>query len=440
MSRPHIAEPAERTSRRAVRRAVALAASAALVAALTACVPSAPPIPYYPPQGVTETEIYLGSHQPLSGPAAAGYSRVSMATKAYFDYVNSKGGVHGRKIVYLAKDDGYNSATTQTVVRELVEQDKVFAIVGGLGTPTHSAVLDYLKEEEIPDLFVASGATTWNQPARYPGTFGFQTDYTTEGKIIGHYLKNTESRAGQKTCSLVQEDDFGRQLLEGVESSLGATLPVRESYITSNANVAPQVGKLELEGCKVVLLGTTPTFTSRVISTAAALNYSPLWVVSTAGGDYGTVAEHLGVYKNLLEGVISTGYLPIAPSTDDPWIALFEQINDEFGDGGPVDNNVVVGMSIAYLTVQALQRAGREISVDNLIAAIEQGGFRGPGLVPFAYSPTSHAGYSGVRMSKVTNGVQAYFGPAYVSDAGSATVTEYTEGPIAPPEGGVPSS
>jgi hypothetical protein len=97
-------------------------------------------------------------------------------------------------------------------------------------------------------------------------------------------------------------------------------------------------------------------------------------------------------------------------------------------------------MSIAYLTVQALQRAGREITVDNLLAEIERGGFRGPGLVPFAYSATSHAGYSGVRMSKVTNGVQAYFGPAYVSDAGSATVTEYTEGPLAPPEGGVPSS
>lgn len=455
MSRPTFAELAERSSgpadthaptrsrrglRRPVTRAVALAGSVALVATLTACVPSAPPIPYYAPQGVTENEILLGSHQPLSGPAASGYSRVSMAMKAYFDYVNSKGGVHGRTIVYLARDDEYNPAKTQTVVRDLVEKDKVFAIVGGLGTPTHSAVLDYLKEEQIPDLFVASGATTWNQPARYPGTFGFQTDYTTEGKIIGHYLKTTASLADQKTCSLVQEDDFGRQLLAGVEASLGTTLPVRESYITSNANVAPQVGKLELEGCQVVVLGTIPTFTSRVISTAAALNYRPQWIVSTAGGDYGTVAEHLGVYKNLLEGVISTGYLPLATDEDDPWIQLFGQINDEFGDGDPVDNNVVVGMSIAYLTVQALQRAGREITVDNLIAAIEQGGFRGPGLVPFAFSPTSHAGYSGVRMSKVTNGVQGYFGPAYVSDAGLAAVQEYPEGPVAPPEGGVPSS
>src|SRR5689334_8214902 len=128
-------------------RLVAAAGCVALVAALAACTGSkTPSVPYVAPQGVSETEIVFGTHQPLTGPAAAGYSKIAPATKAYFDYVNAKGGVHGRKIVYKIEDDGYNPANTQTVVHKLVEQDKVFAILNGLGTPTHSAVLDYLKD------------------------------------------------------------------------------------------------------------------------------------------------------------------------------------------------------------------------------------------------------------------------------------------------------
>ncbi|MBX6752129.1 MAG: ABC transporter substrate-binding protein [Micromonosporaceae bacterium] len=426
---------------RAPIRAVALVAAVGMVAAtalVAACSPTEPPSeePYVPPRGVTEKEIRLGTHQPLTGPASS-YSRVSVAMKAYFDHVNAHGGVHGRQITLMSKDDAYNPANTQTVVRELVEQDEVFAIVGGLGTPTHSAVLDYLKDEQVPDLFVASGAGSWNQPARYPGTFGFQTDYTTEGKIVGHYL--AEESAGETICAFHQDDDFGRQFVAGVEAGLGTPVALRQSYITSNTNVAPQVQAMQSAGCTVVVLATLPTFTAQVLRTADQLSFRPQFVASTSGSDYATVGAILGVDKALLEGLISTGYLPIATNPNDPWIALFQRIMDEYGDGGEVDNNVVVGMSIAYLTVQALQRAGREITVDGLIAAIEQGGFTGPGLVPFGFSPTSHAGYSGGRMSKVTNGTQDYFGPAYVTDAGSAPVTEYTEPAAVPPPDGIPT-
>jgi len=433
MSRPLHVRP-----RLAIRAVAAIAGSVVLAAALAACDSTPDPLPYLPPQGVTDTEILLGSHQPLSGPASA-YSKVSAATKAYFEHVNAHGGVNGRKIVYLVEDDAYNPANTQTAVRKLVEQDKVFAIVGGLGTPTHSAVLDYLKDEEIPDLFVASGSGAWNQPSRYPGTFGFQTDYTTEGKIIGNYLKTTETLAEKVTCALAQDDDYGRELVAGVETGRSAPVALRQSYITSNNNVAPQVQALQVAGCEVVVLATIPSFTAKVISTADKLSYHPQFVASTAGSDYATVAAELGVYKNLLEGLISTGYLPIASDDDDPWIELFQQINEEFGDGGEVDNNVVVGMSIGYLTVQALQRAGRDITLDSILNAVEAGGFSGPGLVPFGFSRTSHAGYSGGRLSKVTNGTQAYFGPAYVTDAGSAEVTEYTETAGPPPADGIPT-
>src|SRR3954453_8512700 len=128
--------------------------------------------------GVTDTEIVVGTHMPLTGPAAAGYSKIAPASKAYFDYVNANGGVYGRKITYKIMDDGYNPANTQQVVRQLVLQDKVFAILNGLGTPTHTGVLAFLKTNRVPDLFVASGSRTWNQPDKFPGTFGFNPDYT----------------------------------------------------------------------------------------------------------------------------------------------------------------------------------------------------------------------------------------------------------------------
>src|SRR3982750_4545780 len=170
--------------------------------------------------GVTDSEIVVGTHMPLTGPAAAGYSKIAPATKAYFDYVNANGGVQGRKITYKIMDDGYNPANTQQVVRQLVLQDKVFAILNGLGTPTHSGVLDFLKTNRVPDLFVASGALAWNQPDKYPYTFGYQTDYTVEAKVIATYVKQTY--AGQKVCHLGQNDDFGRDGLAGVEKILGA--------------------------------------------------------------------------------------------------------------------------------------------------------------------------------------------------------------------------
>jgi len=166
------------------RRGLAIIASAVLLTAVAACSASNSPASKATVPGVTDTSILVGTHQPLTGPASGGYSKIAPATKAYFDYVNSKGGVFGRKITYKIDDDTYNPATTQTVVRDLVQRDKVFAILNGLGTPTHTGVLDFLKTNKIPDLFVASGSATWNQPGKYPNTFAMQPDYITYGKIL----------------------------------------------------------------------------------------------------------------------------------------------------------------------------------------------------------------------------------------------------------------
>src|SRR3954464_6702185 len=170
--------------------------------------------------GVTDNSILVGTHMPLTGPAAAGYSKIAPATKAYFDYVNANGGINGRKITYKIMDDGYNPANTQQVVRELVLQDKVFAILNGLGTPTHTGVLDFLNTNKVPDLFVASGSLSGNQPTKYPYTFGYNPNYTIEGKIIADYVK--ANFAGRKVCVFGQHDDFGADGLKGVQAVLGA--------------------------------------------------------------------------------------------------------------------------------------------------------------------------------------------------------------------------
>ena len=149
--------------------------------------------------GITPTSILIGSHQPLTGPAAPGYSEIAPASAAYFDYVNAHGGVYGRKIVYKYLDDGYNPTNTTTVVHQLVLQDNVFALFDGLGTPTHLAVVNFLNSEKVPDLFVASGCDCWNEPTTEPWTFGWQLDYIREGKILGQYI--AQHFAGKRSAS-----------------------------------------------------------------------------------------------------------------------------------------------------------------------------------------------------------------------------------------------
>ncbi|WP_442792004.1 ABC transporter substrate-binding protein [Micromonospora sp. NBC_01796] len=423
-----------------VRRGLVIATSLSLLVTTAACSDDGDsggggaPVP-----GVTDTEIVLGTHMPLTGPAAAGYSSIAPATKAYFDYVNANGGVHGRKITYKIMDDGYNPANTQQVVRQLVLQDKVFAVVNGLGTPTHTGVLDFLKTNRVPDLFVASGSRSWDQPEKYPSTFGYNTDYTVEGKILANYIKT--NLAGQKVCFLGQDDDFGRDSLAGVEKILGAgTVAAKQTYVTSNTNVAPQIGAFKAAGCQVVVLATVPGFTALSIGTAARLAFKPQWIVSNVGADYDTLAKSLGAAAPLLEGVVGSNYMPMDNDAANPWIQLFTKVNKEHNGDAPFDGNTVYGMSVGYLTVQALLAAGKDLTRESLLAAVEKGGFQGPGLAPLRFSKTDHSGYGGARLSKVTGGVQSYFGATYETDEADGPVNEYTVAPAAPPANGIPTA
>ena len=389
--------------------------------------------------GVTDTEIVVGTHMPLTGPAAAGYSKIAPATKAYFDYVNAAGGVNGRKITYKIMDDTYNPATTQQVVRELVLQDKVFAILNGLGTPTHTGVLDFLKTNRVPDLFVASGSRSWDQPDKYPGTFGFNPDYTVEGKILGTHVKS--AYAGKKVCFLGQDDDFGRDSLLGIEKILGP-VAAKQNYVTSNPNVGPQMGALKAAGCEVVMLATVPGFTALSIGTAAKLSFKPQFIVSNVGSDPATLTKALGASAPaLLEGLTASGYLPLSIDEANPWIQLFKKVNAAHNGNAEFDNNTVYGMSVGYLFVQALQAAGKDLTREGLIEAVEKNGFTGgPGLTPLRFAKGDHSGYGGVQLTKITGGKPAYVGNAFETDEADGPVKEYATAPAAPPANGIPAA
>src|SRR6516164_3816965 len=209
--------------------------------------------------GITATTITVGSHQPLTGPAAPGYSEIAPASNAYFSYVNAHGGVYGRKIVYKYLDDAYNPTTTSTVVRQLVLQDNVYAVFNGLGTPTHLAAVSFLNAQKVPDVFIASGCNCWNQPSLYPETFGYQLDYVREGKILGQYVK--QNFAGKKVAYFYQNDEFGTDGVKGLDYEIPKSAVVaRQSYVPTNVNIAPQVAALRASGAQVVVAFSIPAF------------------------------------------------------------------------------------------------------------------------------------------------------------------------------------
>ncbi len=376
--------------------------------------------------GITATTITIGSHQPLTGPAAPGYSEISQASNAYFQWVNDHGGVYGRTIKYLAEDDGYNPQNTSTVVHKLVLQDKVFAIFNGLGTPTHTAVVDYLNSQKVPDLFVASGCDCWNQPSKWPETFGYQPDYIIEGKITGKYVNDNFS--GMKVGYLYQDDDFGQGGVTGLDSQIAsANVVSKQKYVPTNTNLGPQVATLQAAGAQVVVLYTIPAFTAITMLTAAAINYHPKWVVSSVGADPTTLTGLLQAISkgaagaSLLNGVVTSGYLPATTDTSSPWTTLFKQIHDKYIPSLPFDGNVVYGMAAGYSFVALMKKAGQNPSRADVVNVLNSGQLDpGPGIVPFGYSSSSHLGYMGVQMAVIQGGAAAYTGSIYTATVDGA--------------------
>ncbi|HEX2744009.1 MAG TPA: ABC transporter substrate-binding protein [Streptosporangiaceae bacterium] len=399
--------------------------------------------------GITPTQILIGSHQPLTGPAAPGYDLIAPASAAYFSYVNAHGGVYGRKIVYKYLNDGYDPTTTASVVRQLVLQDNVYALFDGLGTPTHLAVVQFLNSEKVPDVFVASGCECWNSPTADPETFGWQIDYVREGKILGQYVK--QHFAGKKIAYFYQDDEFGQDGVKGLDDEIPASMVVsKQSYVDTNVNIAPQVAALRASGAQVVISFSIPAFTALLKLNSLKLGFSPQLVVSNVGSDAITLSGLLEAYAKqggatvngnaLTNGIITDGYLPTLGDMSNSWISLFSKVHQEYDASAPFDGNVLYGEAVAYAFVQAMFKAGRNPTRADLVSAIEGGLPQGAAVAPYAYSATDHAGITGAYIGVIKNGVLVQEGPVLTTDtSASGAITSYTGTEQQAPASGIPS-
>ena len=396
--------------------------------------------------GITATTITIGSTQPLSGRAAPGYSEISAASNAYFQYVDAHGGIFGRQIIYTFYDDGYNPTNTASLTRKLILEDKVFALFSALGTPTHQAVVDYINSQRVPDLFVSSGCNCWNDVANHPYTFGWQPDYTIEGKILGQYIQ--QNLGGKKVGDFYQNDEFGLDGVKGLDAQLGASsVPDanRQYYVPTNTNVGPQIAALKASGAQVVVSFSIPAFTALALLGAAKIGYHPIWVVSNVGSDITTLTGLLKAFSQgaagaqLLAGMVTDSYLPLTGDSSNKWISLFKGIHDQYVSTLPWDGNVLYGMAQAYTLVQALKAAGRNPTRASFVKALESTRLSGgPGLVPFGYSSTNHLGYLGVQVATIAADVtESTTGPVYTT-SDSGPISQYSGSASSPPANGIP--
>ena len=399
--------------------------------------------------GITATQILIGSHQPLTGPAAPGYDEIAPASAAYFNYVNAHGGVYGRKIVYKYLNDAYDPTTTASDVRQLVLQDNVYALFDGLGTPTHLAAVQFLNSQKVPDVFVASGCECWNSPTADPETFGWQLDYVREGKILGQYVK--QHFAGKKVAYFYQDDEFGQDGVKGLNDELPASMVVsKQSYVDTNVNIGPQVAALRASGAQVVISFSIPAFTALLKLNSLKLGFSPQLVVSDVGADPITLSGLLEAFakqggatvngNELTNGIITDGYLPSTSDVSNSWIQLFTKVRNQYDPKAPPDGNVLFGEAVAYTFVQAMFKAGRNPTRADLLTAIEGGLPQGPAVAPYAFSSSDHAGITGAYMGVIKNGALVQEGQVLTTDtSASGAITTYTGTEQQAPASGIPS-
>ena len=378
--------------------------------------------------GVTDDEIILGTHTSLTGPIAV-YSQIPLSTKAYFDFINdTEGGVHGRKITYLMEDDQYSPPRSVDLTRKLVEQDNIFALLTGLGTPTHLQVVDYLQENGVPDFFVGSGASEWvKDPAARPTTFGAIATYVAEGLVIGQYI--AETYPGQKLGLIFQNDDFGGDSIEGIKRGVGDALEIvaEETYEVLDADLNSQVDRLQAAGAQVIFFGATP----RSLSTA--LKHARLdlnWDVPFTFGFVSANIFTIGLSgPEVVEGAVSVTALRQAYETDNPGVAKHVEIMRQYGGIENINFNTLSGQSTAELMVEVLKKAGKDLTRESVVEAAESiTNFQcSVCLAPANMSPTDHSPNQTLFLSRVEKGRWVRFsGPISFDGAlpGSMTVAD----------------
>jgi len=396
-----------------------------LVAALALTVPGAIGGPGQTP-GVTAKTITIGGTFPLTGPAAA-YAQIPFGMKAYFSYINArrgpdgKRGVFGRQIVWKFYDDGYNPANTALLTRRLVEQDKVFATVGQLGTEPNLAVRAYLNQQKIPQTLVSTGASYFGfQYKEYPWTIGWQPDYIAEGRIYGLHIKQNFN--GKKIAVVYQNDDYGKDYLYGLRAALGKTyadanIVAQEAVETTATSVASQMVRVRASGAAVLVIFQIPTPTVRTIATGKAIGYNPDQIYMNSVSAFrapmaGAVASAGAPYVNGLLSIAYTKDPEQARWDNDPAMKQYKTIVAKYLPGSnPNDAQIYYGVAKAETFVQALYKAGNNPTRAGLMAALlslnSPNKFLLPGIVQKT-SPKDHFIISQMQLQQFNSSTQIW--------------------------------
>ncbi len=320
--------------------------------------------------GATDTEIKIGQTMPYSGPASA-YGTIGRVETAYFKKLNEEGGINGRKIKLLSLDDAYSPPRTVEMVRRLVEQDEVLFVFGSIGTATNSAVHKYLNAKKVPQLFISTGATKWGDPKNYPWTMGFLVNYRTEGRSYARDI--LANHANPRIAVLFQNDDYGKDLLQGLKEGLGdraAKLIVAEaSYEITDPTVDSQIVSLKGSGAEIFVNITTPKFAAMAIRKVSDLGWRPVHYLNTVGASVGAALEPAGLDKSI--GLITIAYLKDATDAqwaDDPAMKDFIAFMTKYlPDAKVSDKSNITGYSAAQTLVQVLKQCGDDLTRANVM-------------------------------------------------------------------------
>lgn len=375
--------------------------------------------------GASDTEIKIGNIMPYSGPASA-YGVIGKTEAAYFKKINAEGGINGRKINFISYDDGYSPPKTVEQARKLVESDEVLFIFNSLGTPPNTAIQKYMNSKKVPQLFVATGATKWNDPKDFPWTMGWQPNYQSESRIYAKYLLKEKPDA--KIAVLYQNDDYGKDYLKGLKDGLGAKaasmIVVEESYETTEPTIDSHIVKLKSTGADVFMNITTPKFAAQAIKKSAEIEWKALHILNNVSASVGSVIKPAG-FANA-QGIMSAHYLK--DTTDPQWAndpgmkAYLDFMTKDFPEGDKLDNGTVVGYGVAQTLVRMLKQCGDDLTRENVMRqAANLRDFRTEVLLPgilINTSPTDFAPISQLQLMRFTGERWELFGDVISADVG----------------------
>jgi ABC-type branched-subunit amino acid transport system substrate-binding protein len=375
--------------------------------------------------GVTDTEIKIGNTGPYSGPLSTA-SPIPKTMAVYFNMINSEGGINGRKITFISYDDAYSPPKTVEMTRKLVEDDGVLLIVGATGTPTNSAIWHYMTDHKVPQLFVSTGATKWDDPKGHPWTIGWQPNYQSEGRIYAAYIR--KNKPDGKIGLLYQNDDFGKDYLKGLSDGLGdkaaSMIVVKASYESSDPTVDSQIVSMKGAGCDVFVNTAISKFAAQAIKKAAEIDWKPVHVLSGVGNSVGATLKPAGLEN--CKDIVSDFYLKDATDPkwrDDAGYGSWVSFMDKFQPGADkTDNNNVIGAELAATMVQVLKQCGDNLTRENVMNQVANlRGFTLPMLLPgitINTSPTDFAPIKQVQMGRFDGERWQLFKPLLTGSVG----------------------